>query len=326
MGIGSITSTNSMSARQMPAAGLKDQKSKSIQSEITEMQQKMQRLSSKEELSANEKMTERKQLRQEISGLNTELKQHQEELRRSQKRKVMLDELREDKEPAIAEQSEEEAKANAVFSDTADKDNSSTAEQQAAQPGAVITRNGDGTVMLKEAVNQNKSSDADTAKTGSKPAEEPAKETAAGKETKAAESDRGKDTTRSDDDESDKKMRAMVSADSSMQLAGRLGRVVSRTSDGIAVLKGEIKQDEIRGADTERKQAELEEMQKQEEREMTYQFSVLGEANNAMKSAAETNVPAGEAAQAEENTLYVSGSDMLQEEQGFQQKFYVSMV
>ncbi len=119
MGIGSITSTGSMSVMQMTTTDLKDQKSKSIQNEITDVQQQMQKLSSKEELSANEKANERKKLQKEISGLNTELKQHQEELLRSQKREQMLAELREDADPAEKEKSEDKISSNDTSPDTA---------------------------------------------------------------------------------------------------------------------------------------------------------------------------------------------------------------
>ena len=88
MGISGIASTNSMSVVQMTAADLKDQKSKSIQTEITNAQQQLQKLSSAEDLSAHEKMAEQKKLQKEISGLNTKLKQHQEDLRSSQKREI----------------------------------------------------------------------------------------------------------------------------------------------------------------------------------------------------------------------------------------------
>ena len=94
MGIGSITSAGSMSAMQMPTTGLKDQKSKNLQTEITDVQQQIQKLSSEEDLSASEKANEQKKLKREKSSLDTELKQHQEELLRSQKREEMLAELR----------------------------------------------------------------------------------------------------------------------------------------------------------------------------------------------------------------------------------------
>ena len=65
MGIGRVTSTNNaMAVMQMTPADFKDQKSKNIQNEITNTQQQMQKLSSEEELSANEKTNERKKLPQ----------------------------------------------------------------------------------------------------------------------------------------------------------------------------------------------------------------------------------------------------------------------
>ena len=93
MGIGSITSTNSMSVMQMTSSDLRDQKSKNIQNDITDAQQQMQKLASKEELSADEKANEKKKLQREISNLNTKLEQHQEELVRSHKIEIMLAQL-----------------------------------------------------------------------------------------------------------------------------------------------------------------------------------------------------------------------------------------
>ena len=82
MGIGNIAAAGSMSVIQMPLANGKDQKSKNIQNKITDRQQQIQKLSSREELSAHEKATERKKLQKELSSLNRELIRHQEELRR----------------------------------------------------------------------------------------------------------------------------------------------------------------------------------------------------------------------------------------------------
>ena len=50
MGIGSITSTNSMSGIQKISAAPTDPKTKNIKNEITEAKQQMQKLSPKEEL------------------------------------------------------------------------------------------------------------------------------------------------------------------------------------------------------------------------------------------------------------------------------------
>lgn len=110
-----------MSVTQMTAADVKDQKSKNIQSDITTAQQQMQKLSSKDDLSANEIANERKKLQKEISGLNTKLKQHQEELRRSQKREIMMAELLEDKKTVKEETPEDKIRPAETSSETADK-------------------------------------------------------------------------------------------------------------------------------------------------------------------------------------------------------------
>ena len=319
MGIGGIASTNSMSVMQMTAADLKDQKSKSIQTEITNTQRQIQKLSSEEDLSAYEKANEQKKLQKEISGLNTELKQHQEELRRSQKREIMLARLLEDAAPAKEETSEDKIQSNETSSDTADKKVPPADRQQAAPQGTATAGSSDGRVILKGAVqpDQNRDTDAET-----KQADEAKEETADVKETKITDND-----TTAEDKQSGREMHAMVSADSFLQQADRQGTVVTRTRDGIAILKGEIKLDEYRDTDTERKQAELKKMEQQEQREMEFQFSLLGEANRAMKPAAESSVSVNNQAQANtQNNLHVSGSNLSQEEQTAQQQFYVSFV
>ena len=119
MGIGNIAAAGSMSVIQMPLTNGKDQKSKNIQNKITDRQQQIQKLSSREELSAHEKATERKKLQKELSSLNTELKRHQEELRRSQKRERMLSGLQADKEPVKEVNQKDEPRTNDTAPDTA---------------------------------------------------------------------------------------------------------------------------------------------------------------------------------------------------------------
>lgn len=283
MGIGGITSSaGSMSVMQMTTTNGKDQKSKNIQKEITDAQQKMQKLSSKKELPANEKATEQKKLQKEISSLNTELKQHQDELLRSQKREEMLARLREEISPAQEDPSEDRTedptKANEASQAAADPRNLPTDEQSSAKPGTVVTQTNDGTVILKESASQDKKPGIDAE---NKLADE-TNEAAAAEETSAADHDIVTDTS-----QSGKEMHAMVSADAFLQQAGRQDTIIAKTNDGIAILKGEIKLDAYRGTDTERKQDELEKLQKQEQRAQIFQFSILGDANHAMKTASE---------------------------------------
>lgn len=283
MGIGGITSANSMSVMQMPSTDLKDHKSKNIQNEITDVQQKLQKLSSENELSVNEKENERQKLQKEKSSLDNELKQHQEELLRSQKREAMLAELRKAQNPSKEENDEDEVQATESPANTAEKENSSAAGQpaQPLQPGTIISQNSDGTVILKEVMNPAEGN-APAAET--KPADETRATAASTEETEPEEEEVDTDPAQ-EFRPTASEMQAMVSADSSMEIAGRQGTLVTKTDDGIAVLKGEIRQDEARGVDTERKQAELKEMQKQKQQEMAAQFSMLGAAGSAMQAA-----------------------------------------
>lgn len=316
MRIGSITSTNSMSVMQTTAADTKDQKSKSIQNEITNAQQQMQKLSSKEDLSANEKTNERKKLQKEISGLNTELKQYQDELRRSQKREIMMADLQEEKKPAKEDKPEGKIQPEEKSPNVAEQKNLPTNEQPTAQQGTIITQNSDGTVILKESLNQNATRDTDTEK---KQADAPKEEVIEEKEPTANDNDMVTDTNLSG-----KKIYAMAAADSSLQQTNHLGTIVAKTRNGIAILKGEINEDENRGINTERKQAELEKMEKQEQRAIAFQSSLLSEANSAIKSATETNESVNGRTQANTQNM-ISAFNVSEEEQILQQNFYVSI-
>lgn len=287
MGISGIASTgSSMSVMQTTSANVKDQKSKSIQNEITDVQQKLQKLSSENGLSVNEKENERQKLQKEKSSLDNELKQHQAELLRSQKRKAMLAELREEQNPAKEEDAEDTAaqvQTADVSSDETDKRNQSPDGNQPLQPGTVISESSDGKVILKEVLNP---AEDNTDSVQARPADETREPAAAAEEPAPDEEETDTNTDPANEFRpTAREMQAMVSADSSMEIASRQGTLVTKTDDGIAVLKGEIRQDEARGVDTERKQAELKELQKQKLQEMAAQFSMLGAASSAMQAA-----------------------------------------
>lgn len=286
MGIGSVTSMNSMSGMQMNMARSTDSESKNIKNEITGIQQQMQQLSSKEELSVDEKTNERKKLQREISGLNTELKQHQDELIRSQRREILMAELQKDKELTEEEKSEDKTQTGETAVDKADE---------------------------KKLSDYIRSDESDEAKV--KDIDE--------KETKKIESDVDTDTGLSH-----KEAHAIVSADTSVRQAARQGTVIARIRDGIVILKGEINQDEKRGVDTEKKQAELEKMEKKEQRARASQFSVLGDANKTMKSAAETKVNGTKNSTQvnTENNAFIKAFNLSKEDNfASQQRFYISI-
>ncbi len=316
MEIGSITSAKTLTVTQVTPSVLKDQKSKSIQNEITEVRQQMQKLSSKEDLSAKEKTNERKKLQKEISGLTTELKQYQDDLLRSQKREQMLAKLWEDKKPVKEDISETDTRPEKETSNTTVKSDQSSKEQQTAQANSIVAQNSDGTVILKEITGQDRNSDRDT-KT------EPAVE--------IEEEVNDETETNSDDDAvadfrpSNKEIQAIVTSDSSLQQTRHLGTIISKTSDGIAILKKEIEQAKELGLDTELKQAELKKIERQEQLAMAFQFSILGAADQALQSAVNPQSSIDKTTD-RENNAYINALNLSQEEYASQQKFYVSFV
>lgn len=331
MGIGGVTSgNNSMSVMQMTPASLKDHKSKNIQNEITDVQRQIQKLSSKDELSVNEKTDERKKLQREKSSLDTELKQYQEELLRSQKREIRLAELQEQPNPED-EETKDGSQASEAVSDAPEKESRPTDEKQPLQPGTIITQNSDGTVILKEALQQAESDDkaVENTQEKGKPAIAAEASTAVEKDVQAqaeeeSEDKESEDTT-ADTAFSDKQMQAMVSSDTSMKQAERMGTLVTKTEDGIAILKGEIKQDAYRGVDTGRKEAELKDMQNQREQEMGVQFALLGAGGHIMKSAAGSETVKDSNQEDVGKNFQVSGLNAPQDEQAAQERFHVAI-
>lgn len=316
-GIGSIASSNNMSVKQVSSSDLKDQKSKSLQNDITDVQRQIQKLSSEEDLTATEKAEEKKKLQQEKSDLSTKLKLHQDELLKSQKREIKLAELQEERKPEQEKDSESKVQATETSSasNTADEKKLPADDRRNLQPGTVITQNSDGTVILKEILNQSAERDADA---NEQRAETVKEETAAvEREKQAAEDEESVDTGLSGNE-----VQMIVSANTTMQQADRQGALVTGTNDDIAVLKGEINQDAYRGTDTERKQEELKEMQKQQKREMAFEFSMLGEANRTALSAADQDASIKSTA---ERTFRVSGVNASQEDVALQQGFQVSI-
>lgn len=291
MGIGSVTSANSMSDMKMTMVRSTDSESKNIKNEITGVQQQMKNLSSKEELSVDEKKNERRKLQQEILSLNTELRQHQDELRRSQRREILMAEMQKERTESEEEKPEDKAETEETATGMPEEIKASSGRQQ--------TEDSD---KLKE-------------------------EESSENETKKANGDMDTDKE-TDTSISRKKMEAMVSADSSVQQAGRQGIVIARIRDGIVILKGEINQDTARGTDTEKKQEELEKLEKKEQRAMEVQFSILGEANLTMKSAADTDLTEKKNSiqTVEENDPLINAVNYSKEEsQAAQQRFYISI-
>ena len=94
MKINGFNGTNTQTG-VMGMAQANDSVSKNIQNQIANAQQKLQDLSSNEELSLEDKMKKRQEIQQEITNLNQQLRQHQIEHRKEQQRKKSsMDDIR----------------------------------------------------------------------------------------------------------------------------------------------------------------------------------------------------------------------------------------
>lgn len=305
MGVGNI---------QMRTTGSAKPQSRSIQNKITDVQQQMQKLSSREELSVDEKTTERKKFQKELASLNTRLDRQENEQRRSQKRELLMEELRESMAPA--DTPKEQTRRAETTSARTDAQSPSAAGQSTGRQETVLLSGSDGVVRRKDGADRAREQGVNTEK---KQADEPEEKNRV--EPEPADTEKVPDTGLSR-----RQTHAMVSADTSVRQAGRLGTVITRTGDGIVILKGEIAQDERRNVDTTRKQAELEKLEQTEQKAVAFQFSVLSEADKAMRSAAEPNVTAARnntTADTEKNA-FLNATNLSREQQAAQQKFFVS--
>ena len=86
MRINGFSGTNTQTGTMGMTQG-NDSVSKNIQNQIANAQQKLQDLSSNEEMSLEDKMKKRQEIQQEINNLNQQLRQHQIEQRSKQQSK-----------------------------------------------------------------------------------------------------------------------------------------------------------------------------------------------------------------------------------------------
>lgn len=240
MGIGSVKVPEGAAVRQSKAAvqgaaarqnkGADDQQavrqadvvSKNIQDEISEVQRQKQGLSSKQEMSAEERSKAKQELQHELSSLNTRLRQRQAKISREQKNEARLEEM--------AAQDADRKKNRTAAEDTG------RAALEKAGPGS----------ETEEKNNAEKSTEVK--------GEEEKAENLGAAEGKAGQD---KEEKLNDFDIPQDKMQTIVAGGFSKEQVNRRDAVIARMEGGIVILKGEIRQDEIRGDDTEKKKAEL---------------------------------------------------------------------
>lgn len=248
MGINSINAIGGSSGMQKATNQIVDTESKSIQDKIENVQRQKKALSSQGDMSVEEKAKKRQELQQELGSLNTQLRQHQADLRKEKYKETMKDELK--------------------SQDTAQTDST----QQ--------TKEKDDKIKLQAADVKDMNADlADTKKSTGR--EDTAKDINA--------QDQQKDSADKNKQDSEKQLQGVASARTDIEQSRLQGKVVSRIEGGIAVLKNEIKQDELRGEDTTQKQKELKKQEDKAQWAIETPFSELGNAGSAADNTAAAN-------------------------------------
>lgn len=231
MGIDGIKGIENMSGRPTGEAQPADSVIKGIQEEISEVQRQRQQLSSKEDLPDAEKVKKRQELQQKISDLNRELRQRQAEVRKEQQRETLAKANQNDISSARGTDKKNANPKDAALS-TAAEESKKTDNTKAEAAGRTDTQNENvrdtGTLLEK-----------------------------ADSKASSVKAEQDKTTQLQDFDIPKKTWKALVKSDSSREQARKQETVIARIEGGIAILKSEIKLDEARGANVEKKQEEL---------------------------------------------------------------------
>lgn len=204
MRIDKVETMGSAAGGQMTNVQPVDSVSKGIENEIFNVQRQMRALSSKEDISVEERMKKRQEYQQEISRLNAELRQRKEEALKERQKETLS-------ETKQTENGEKRTAKKSDFSEQALTDN-----------------------------------------------------------------------------------RAFFAANSYMEQAKSEDGVIARIEGGIAVLKGEINLDKIRGMNVEPKQEELAAQRKRVQKASASQSSILGKARKTMQAAEQAKIERAE--------------------------------
>lgn len=227
-----------------------DAVSRNIQNEISEVQRQKQGLSSKREMPADERSEKKQELQHELSTLNTRLRQRQTEVQREQNREGRSEELsaEDTKEQKSRIQAEEEKKAVPV-AETAEKrgtEKSPDGETGKESIQAVDPRG------VKENIRATSQKSEKERGQGVSPRDEKEnRQTVSPREEKdKAEKPGGTDFTRDE-------LHSVAAGSIAKEQTRRRNAVISRMEGGIVLLRGEIRQDELRGGSADGKRAEL---------------------------------------------------------------------
>lgn len=242
MDIGGIKAAESVSGGYGGKVQPVDSISKSIQNEISGLQRKKQELASKEDMSVEEKAKKRQELQQELGSLNTRLRRRQAEARREQRKEMLAEQMRAEgtQERGAVKQG---VKADAVKAEETKPDEGRPVDAKAEESKDQVAEGRNGAVKDAAAVD-------------------------------GKEKDKGvRGTDKEEAGTGWQEMQPVVAEGFAMEQSEAQGTVIARMEDGIVILKGEIRQDEVRGGNVEKKKEELE--QQEERLQRAYRFPPL---------------------------------------------------
>lgn len=278
MGVSGISAIGGASGGQMTSAQSVDTVSKSIQDDISEVQRQKQELSSRKDIPVEEKVKKRQELQQEISSLNAKLRQHQAEVRKEKQKELMKDNAQtgrtdagnEEKKSAdkkVSAVKETEARATET-KDSASRDSTGMNAPSRDAPGIYARVKG----VQAQSTSQKEMKAGSVAGSTTKSVED---RDVSPRDTGVKETE---DKAVNDETAgiSAAEMQGMVAADSYVKNSKVQETVIARIEGGVAILKGEIRQDENRGADAAPKRAELEKQQQRVQWASATPFSDLG--------------------------------------------------
>lgn len=266
--------------------------SKNLKNEISDVQRQKKSLSSKEDVSVREKTQQEKELQQEINGLNVQLRQRKEEMRREQKKDELSVELwKEEEKPEESKEAQaEETEGKIGEAEDLKAQDLNAEEKTDKEQEFIITekREQDSQRVVNE---------------------------------ESEEKDTGM---------SAREMQGFAEADTAVRQANSRERVITRMEDGVVLLKGEVKQDEARGVESERKKEEIEKQEKRVEKASESMFSALGEANKSISSLTQARADGKEekAANAEkssEDKVLIQAPNLSKQTEQAEQRFFINV-
>lgn len=228
--------------------------SKNIQDEISEVQRQKQGLSSKQEMSEAERSKKKQELQQKLNSLNTRLRQRQAEVSRKQKQADRLEELSAS-DTGRTHRTEESSSPKTAPNRKAGKSTRQGMDAEApVAKGAVekMTGAGDTERSAGKTERNTGTSERNTGMTGRSPGKI---EHGAGDIKHSTEDTRDEQLKASGIPQD--KVQSIVSGEISREQTERREAVIARIEGGIAILKGEIRQDEMLGNDVQKKKADL---------------------------------------------------------------------